>query len=376
VTLSRIGGDGGLEVYAAEYPLAGPTEGLWTQWGQGIALANGIHLSAVGNHLGVEGDAWFYTYDPATRELTRIGDVLSLMSYETGSFGYGKVHAQMMADRCGSVWAATYWGTRTDLEYQGSYEGDLLIQIDPSTRTIASYGPVFGQRGVPTMVMAPDGQTLVASSVDSASDTATLTVVDTETRSVDEVVDDPAQVLFRALGVGTDSGLTMYAIGDGGLGLLDPATGKFSHDGPHLPGAEMRAITRSASDGTVYGVTDEESALFAIRPGQEVESLGSAGGYTASLGMTPDGSRIFWLPDAHGGAWESGARVRQMDTASGDVTDLVGLEDLFTDSLSLHAGGTYSVVYDDGRLILGVNASPLDDDSGFGTVVLVVIEGV
>jgi hypothetical protein len=34
------------------------------------------------------------------------------------------------------------------------------------------------------------------------------------------------------------------------------------------------------------------------------------------------------------------------------------------------------MVYDDGRLIIGVNASSLDDDSGFGTVVLVGVEGV
>jgi hypothetical protein len=55
---------------------------------------------------------------------------------------------------------------------------------------------------------------------------------------------------------------------------------------------------------------------------------------------------------------------------------VTSLLDAFEEELGLLPGGTYSAVYDQGRLILGVNASELDDDSGFGTVVLVVLEGV
>jgi len=65
--LKLIGDDGGLEVFAAEYPLPGPTDGLWTQWGQGIALGGGRHLSAVGDELGVDGNSWFFVYDSADR---------------------------------------------------------------------------------------------------------------------------------------------------------------------------------------------------------------------------------------------------------------------------------------------------------------------
>jgi hypothetical protein len=65
-----------------------------------------------------------------------------------------------------------------------------------------------------------------------------------------------------------------------------------------------------------------------------------------------------------------------MDTATGEITEIVSLLEPFEKNLDLLPGGTYSIVYDEGRLILGVNASDLDDDSGFGTVVLVVVEGV
>lgn len=375
VTLEMIGSENGHDIYAAEYPLPGPTEGLWTQWGQATVIGNGAHISAVGNHLGIGGNSWFFRYEPDSRQLTRFGDVLSVVPNQGESWGYGKVHAQMRVDRCGSVWAATYWGTRRDIVYDDVYQGDHLLQIDPGSQTILDHGPIAGERGMPTMAISADGTTLVASSVDADSDTATLTVFDTATGEVTQV-DDPTQVLFRALGVDPAGGDILYATGDGHLGAIDPATSEFGDSGIEMPGAELRAITGMSSSGVIYGVTDEESALFSLTADHEVDRLGSAEGYTASLGMTPDGARIFWLPDAHGGAWKSGAVVRQMDTASGEVTEVASLADPFRDSLGLRPGGTYSVVYDQGRLILGVNASSLDDDSGFGTVVLVVIEGL
>jgi hypothetical protein len=126
----------------------------------------------------------------------------------------------------------------------------------------------------------------------------------------------------------------------------------------------------------VYAVSDDEPVLFSMAADGSLEELGDPGGTTTSLAMTPEGDRIFWMPEAHGGAWEVGAVVMSMDTATGEVTEVTSLLDAFEEELGLLPGGTYSAVYDQGRLILGVNASELDDDSGFGTVVLVVLEGV
>ncbi|HEY4606839.1 MAG TPA: WD40 repeat domain-containing protein [Acidimicrobiia bacterium] len=379
VTLEQISDDDGVVVYAAEYPLPGPTEGLWTQWGQGIALGDGRHLSAVGDHLGADANSYFFVYDAADRTLTRFADVLSVVPHEEGAFGYGKIHAQMVQDRCGTVWATTYWGTRDDLVYENGYEGDRLLAIDPGGRTVTDHGPIAGEYGMPTMTITSDGVTLVAGSVDVESgeeDTGVLTVFDTSTSEVVHQVDDPRQFGFRALGIDPVSGGVMYGIGDGELAVLDPSTGEFEDLDITLPGDWLRAITRPAPDGTVYGISDDESFLFSISPNGSLTELGEPGGTTTSIGMTPDGTRVFWMPEAHGGAWEVGANIMSMDTASGEVTEVVSLLDSFEEELGLLPGGTYSTVYDDGRLILGVNASDLDDDSGFGTVVLVVVEGI
>jgi hypothetical protein len=200
-------------------------------------------------------------------------------------------------------------------------------------------------------------------------------VFDTSTGVVTHQVDDPRQYGFRALGIDPVSGGVLYGIGGGELAALDPTSGEFEDLDLELPGFWLRAITRPTPDGTVYGVSDDESFLFSISPDGTVEVLGEPGGTTTSLAMTPDGTRVFWMPEAHGGAWEVGAPIMSMDTASGETTEITSLVDPF-EELDLLPGGTYSVVYQDGSLILGVNASDLNDDSGFGTVVLVVVEGL
>ena len=379
VILTEIGAGEGTTVYAAEYPLPGSTEGLWSQWGQGIALGDGRHISAVGDHLGADANSYFFLYDHGSRSLTRFADVLAAVPHEAGAFGYGKVHAQMVRDACGSVWAATYWGTRDDLAYENGYEGDRLLEIDPSSLTIADRGAFAGELGSPTMTITEDGRTLVAGSVDPETeepDRGLLTVYDTVTRKTLTQVDDPRQEGFRALGIDPGSGRVFYSIGENHLAALDPASGEFEDLEVPMPGEWLRAITRPAPDGTVYGAADDEPELFSVASDGNLTELGDPGGTTTSIAMTPDGSRIFWMPEAHGGAWEIGAPVMSMDTATGATTEVVSLLDHFEEGLGLLPGGTYSIVYDEGRLILGVNASPLDDDSGFGTVVLVVVEGV
>ncbi len=379
VTLEEISSADGITVSAARYPLPGPTEGLWTQWGQGIALGDGRHLSAVGDHLGVDANSYFFVYDSGSGALTRFADVLSTVPHEDGAFGYGKIHAQMVRDRCGTVWAATYWGTRDDLVYENGYEGDRLLAIDPEGKTISDHGAVAGQYGMPTMTITADGRTLVAGSVDVESgdtDTGVLTVFDTATGQTTRQVDDPEQQGFRALGLDPVSGRVTYSIGDGRLAGLDPASGEHEELDLTMPGYWMRAVARPAADGTVYGVADDEPALFAISPDGVLDELGDPGGTTTSIAVTPDGSHIFWMPEAHGGAWEIGAPVMTMDIATGEISEIVSLLAPFEEALDLLPGGTYSTVYDDGKLILGVNASPSDDDSGFGDVVLVVVDGV
>ena len=90
-----------------------------------------MYYSAIGDHLGADGNSYVYTYDPASGSLTQIVDVLELTDHNSGAWGYGKVHAQMALGPCDEIFFTTYWGSRRGLTYENGYEGDLLFHIDP-----------------------------------------------------------------------------------------------------------------------------------------------------------------------------------------------------------------------------------------------------
>src|SRR5829696_995998 len=143
--------DDGLTVRAAVYPGPVATGDPCSHWGQGAVTADGRFLSAVGDHLGADGNSYVYEYDPATGSLTLVTDVLSLVDHRPGAWGYGKIHAQMVVGPCDQVYASTYWGTRDGLVYGDGYDGDLLLRLDPAARTTSVLRvPVLGH-GTPSM---------------------------------------------------------------------------------------------------------------------------------------------------------------------------------------------------------------------------------
>ena len=370
VELQRIDRGGEVQVYAAEYPLPGPTSGLWSQWGQGVVAADGLLFSAVGDHLGLDGNSHFFVYDRKSRELTRFMDVLSVIGRPADSWGFGKIHAQMVTDRCDHVLVATYWGSRSGIR---DYEGDHLLRIDPVAETIADQGVIYGGRGIPSMTITSDRSLLVTEAVDPESQTGVLVSWDSTSSTPVLTLGDPRHTGYRSLAVAAD-GRILFSVGDGELEAWDPESGDTSTFTRDLPGDWLRAVTPLLPDGSLVGVTQDPSKLFSVSSGGAVEQLGDAGGYTTSLALDVLGGRVFWMANAHGAAWEQGAPVMSMDLQTGTQSVVVYLRDFFANELGLLPGGTYSIVYDEGMLFIGVNSSKLGDDSGFGTVVLVVIE--
>lgn len=370
-TLDVVASVGHLDVYAVEYPRPGPTTGLWSQWGQGVIGPDGHHYSAVGDHLGVDGNSYLFVYDPSRRTVTRFADALTVIERESGTWGFGKIHAPMVVDECGGVWAATYWGTRTGIR---DYDGDHLIRIDPQERTVADAGVVVEAHGVPSMTIAAGSQ-IVVEAVDPWTDTGVLAHWDVLSSRVASGHEDPDQTGFRALAVDSE-GRVLFSTGGGRLMAWDSTSGTAEQVTDDLPGEWMRAATPVDGSGVIYGVTQDPPALFSLDADGRVELLGDPGGYTTSLGFDERGGRVFWMAGAHGDSWETGATVMTLDVDTGEMFEVVSLQPVFEGELGLRVGGTYSMVYSGGRLFIGVNASPIDDDSGFGRVVLVVVEGL
>jgi hypothetical protein len=384
VPVEPIGEADGVTVSAAAYPLPDTVGDPWSQWGQGVVVPDGRFVSAVGDHQGVDGTSWFYEYDPATGQLVRTAEVSEALGHQPGDWGYGKVHAPMVLGPCDEVITATYWGTRTDLVVGGSYAGDHLVRYDPATHQVGSLGVPVPGFGIPSIAISPDRRWLFGEAVDPASDTEADTgaffVADAATGEVVHRDDDPDHVGFRAILV-TGAGEALYAAPGGDVFGYTPGDDAARRLPGVLPGDWLRTASPIAPDGTVYGATREPDQLFRVAPDGSVADMGPAEDYVASLGLSPDGGTLFYVPDAHGSAWTTGAPLVAVDTATGEHRVVVELNGMLEDALGLRAGGSYNVVADpDGRRVyVGMNTGPAapsgdDEDDTFGTPVLLVVD--
>jgi DNA-binding beta-propeller fold protein YncE len=345
----------------------------WSDWGQGILLPDGRYLSAIGDHLGQDGNSYLYVYDPDAGQLTRFSDVQSLVGHEAGSWGYGKIHAQMVQPTCDSVIFGTYWGNRRDIDYSGSYSGDYLFQLDPSTLEIEPLGVPLEEHGIPSLATA-DGLIYGEAAVpieEAPPERGSFFVYDPESREVVYQSDDPTHTGFRSILVAPD-GSAFVAADDSKVLRYEPGGELTEYEQP-LPAGWLRAATAPAEDGSVYGVSTQPDRFFALRPDGSFEDLGPAQAYTASIALLPDG-RIVYVPEAHGDSWMKGTPVVAFDPETGTEETLVTLNETAERELGLTLGGSYSVVVDAERgfLFVGFNAG-VEQEDPWGEVVLAVI---
>jgi sugar lactone lactonase YvrE len=312
-----------------------------------------------------------------------LGDVLSVVPHQDGAFGYGKMHAQMVAGADGMIYATTYWGTRTGLEYTNGYEGDVLLRIDPSSGSITNLGVPVPNHGIPTLAASPDGKLIFGEAAESEATPAKglFFVYDIAAGKVVFQHDKPDGAPgYRSILV-DGSGKAWFSVGDGQVAVYDPSSNSVSDSSVTIPGQFLRAATHPAPDGTVYGVTqggakDEPDVFFKVSPDGQFTSLGAAQGYTTSLALSDDGATIYYVPDAHGDAYKNGTPLIARNTSSGQEQTIVRLNDLSEPKLNLRVGGSYDVALDptSSTLFIGLNAGDPSAKDAFGSVVLAVVK--
>lgn len=367
VTLTRIHEADGVTVDAALYPHPGYAGNPWSQWGQGIVAPTGRYYSAIGDHLGADGNSFIYEYDPATNQLHLIADVLASTEHTPGDWGYGKVHAQMALGPCDEVFFATYWGTRRGLTFTDGYRGDRLFHIDPYQQTIVDHGVVADQHGLPTMAGAPGLGLLYTIGVHPETNAGTFHVLDAATAEV--IFSTPANPGFRSIAVDGE-GAAWFSSAPSELSLYDPTTNAVTRS-VEVPGQFLRAADTTTS-GTVVGVMQRPNTIFTLAPDGTPATLGEAVGYTTSISLAGDDT-FFYLPGAHGNSAEFGSALRAVDPATGSEREVLALGPILEEGLGVALGGTYNLVTDGDRIYLGVNVDPSGAGNGFGEVALLVI---
>lgn len=214
--------------------------------------------------------------------------------------------------------------------------------------------------------MVRSGDLLFMEGVEPFTDRGSLVVYDLSSRRTVDLVRAEGHGLFRSLLVDPQGRIHLSAgdrtlsYGSGGLG-----------EGLVLPGEGLRA---AATMGDVaVAVTNDPARLFSVDTAGRVVDLGPARGYTTSLAADPERRVVFWMPDAHGGAWRSGAPVYRLELDTGEVTKLVDLQPAVGERLGVRVGGSYNLVYDQDRRLLYVGLNTGDEDLSFGKPVLAVV---
>lgn len=364
-------------VDAVVYPRPDYDGKPWSQWGQGIALDDGRLISAIGDSVGADGNSFLYEYDPESRVLTQFADALTVADagHQAGDWGYGKIHAQMVEGPCGDIYLSTYWGTRRGLEFTEDYQGDVLLRLDPEGRTVENLGVILPEHGVASLASWPEGGLLYAEAADPFGEkTGSFVVIDATTGELIFEDDDPTHGGYRSIAVDSQ-GRAYITWDDDGLARYDPATNTLETLDVSMPGSILRWATPPDDAGTIYAVSRDPAVFFSLDEQGEVSALVPARGYTTSMGISPDADTFYYVPDAHGGAWEQGTSLIAVDTATGEETVVVELNPLIEGQLGLRAGGTYNVVVDPSgeRIYVGLNAGDPATRDTFGEVVLAIV---
>ena len=100
----------------------------WSQWGGSELASNGRFYSAIGDHLGIDGNAYLYEYDPATQRIRAIGDALTAVGHIRGKPGHGKIHGMINQAADGYLYMTTYWGQREDAQFDDAYRGGVILR--------------------------------------------------------------------------------------------------------------------------------------------------------------------------------------------------------------------------------------------------------
>jgi hypothetical protein len=378
--VAQEAGGRGPAVSLVRYPRPDTEGAPWSHWGQGLVLGDGRFLSGMGNHLGKDGNSFLFVYDPATGSITRFADVRSEVGDDL-DWGYGKIHGQIVAGRCGEAYLTTYWGTRRGLVYTPEYRGDLMFRIDPSTLELTPIGAVVPEHGIPSLAAAPSRGLVYGEAVDPlpapdlGRDQGSFFVYDTRAGEVVFDTDTPQHIGFRNVMV--DARGRAYIAAEGGrLLLYEPGASTLQELSARLPGGGwLRASTLPARDGTVYGATKNPDHLFAMDADGSIEDFGAAQGYTTSMAVEPDGSRFYYVPGAHGATPDLGTPIVAVDTETKQQTTIARLDELVEQRLKLHTAGSYGVVLDpdNRRLYVALNAGT-DVEEPWGEVVLAIVD--
>ena len=364
---------------------------LWSSWGDICVASDGSVYSAIGDHgNAVGGDArcFIYRWDPQQKRLAQIVDMNQVVKPKSGQPAWSKVHARIDEGPDGAIYFCCTLNdgnraVRPDYHWNEKLPGGQLYRYDPKTNETTVFANLPPRRCTATSIL--DRQRGIWWCNLEGGDNA-LWALDMKSKREHFKAPDGSMVFNRNFALAGDG--SVFFNGAGGIWKYNAADGKlaatevvFSGDTPG-----MRASTRQARNGAIYGITQKTAQLFRFLPDQKkLDLLGPTwltGEYTTVAVLSPDERFVYYLPGAHGKGRLYGTPVIQYEIASGRRKVLAFLAETFEDKLNYVPGGTYGVkLSSDGSTLYanlnGHAADPIRPDHmkpiGFGLCSFVAI---
>lgn len=384
-TAVTIDGPGGITIDVVAHPLPPYLGNPWSHWGEGLLASNGNFYTGIGDHRGTDGNSFLYEYDPDTKVLHAVGDVLQAYGkHDNGAWGYGKIHGRISEGHCGLLYFSTYWGTRRGgLQYTGSYQGDLLMRYDPESKELVSLGVPMPTMGTPSTQIWQEGGLFYG----EANHPVTKDT-DWPKGKLFWVYDLAKQkVIFTSktmIGQGSGREIAVDREGNayyGGAGRellrynpktnVEGSVAIFPYDG------KLRASSRLAPDGKIFLTTNREHRAYLFDPLMgDLADLGPLPADTASLALSANGEEAYFSPGAHGQGLDLGFPLMAINR-NGEIRTIVKLGPLIEKAGESHPAGTYSISTDParpGNVYILANAGPVgSSEEAFGRPMVIAV---
>jgi hypothetical protein len=342
---------------------------LWSSWGDiGIAQDGRVYcgIGDHGNDAGGDARCFIYRWDPKSKALEQIIDMNDVVPPRPGQPAWSKVHAKIDEASDGKIYFNTTLnaGNRAgDEQYQWNEQlpGGQLYQFDPETGKTVVFANLPPKRCSATSRLDRE-RNIWWCNLEAGNGDA-LWGLDLGTRKPVFQSPDGTVVFNRNFALTADGSILFN--GEGGVWKYDGTSlKKTGASFGEAPG--MRASTRESKAGLIYGSTHKTNELFQYDVARnEVKMLGSnwlTGQYTTVMILSPDERFAYYLPGAHGRAYEHGTPVVQYEVKTGRRKVLAFLAEPFEREYGYVPAGTYGIKLsaDGSTLYANFNGHPVD----------------
>lgn len=356
---------------------------LWSSWGDICLASDGSVYCAIGDHgNAVGGDArcFIYRWDPKAKTLKQIVDMNRVVPLAEGQPAWSKVHAKIDEGVDGKIYFCCTLndgnrGVLPTYKWTKQLPGGQIYQYDPASGKTAVYANLPPRRCTATSIL-DRRRNIWWCNLEGGENQ--LWGINLSTKKVVYQA-PPGSMHFNRNFALADDG-SIFFNGKEGIWKLDPKTKKLTKTKSSFPDSPgMRCSTRQMKNGDIYGITHGSKRIFRYSTANDeltmLQPCWLTGGYTTVCVLSSDERFMYYLPGAHGRAFQGGTPVIQYEIATGRLKVLAFLAEAFEKKYGYVPCGTYGIKLsaDDSTLYVNFNGHAADSQrpermraNGFG----------